>query len=209
MNRARSLANCAFGLALFAAITSSGCDKSAPSVSSQTPATPEESFRSIVDTIRRGIETSGGALAGGVPHRDGGLTTIAISNKVVDEYIPPTNEGDAPRAKISIESESQIIIQRAPIGDGRAEQPAENVDADSAGFTVDVSDPVTMSQSRSTSRRAARSSSPDVPVARPNKTTATYDLIHKNGRWELAAEIDREKNLAAYEAFDYALKTQF
>jgi len=208
MNLARSFARYSFGLALIALLTSWGCDDSATSGGGQAPISPEESFRSIVATIRRGIETSGGALAGGVPHRDGGFTTIAVSNKVVDKYIAPANETELPRGTITIESESHVTIQRAPAGEGRTEQPADNADTNDAGLTVDVSDPVAMAQSRNSSRRAARSSS-DAPIARPNKATMSYELVHREGRWELVTEIDKEKNRAAHEAFDYALKTQF
>lgn len=203
MNHARGLVCCCVAV-LLTAITSVGCDKSAPTAASTAPASPEESFKFIMATLRRGLETaSSGVLTGG---RDGGYTALSVNNKISEEYLPPVKDGEPHRARITIDSESQVTIQPGG-GDRRADQ----LDGDDEGGATgtDSLDPVTIRQAaQNANRQTTPGARSDVPVARPNKVTISYELIHQNGRWELVNPIDREKDQAAFEAFDYALKTQ-
>jgi hypothetical protein len=210
MNLARrSLAYCCLGSLLFA-IVGSGCNQTAPTAG---PArfSPEESFDLILATIRRGLETGAGVVASGgsVPHQDGGFTAISINNKISHEYFPGTRDGETPRATITVSSASRVSIQRAPAGADRNERPSRDSNSGMTDLDVDISDPGSMAlSSGSGSRRLVPGAVSEVSEPRHNSEIRTYELVHRNGRWELVTEIDRETDLAVAEAFDYALSTQ-
>jgi hypothetical protein len=188
------------------AVSLSACDKPAQQTEASRPS-PQESFEFIASTIRRGIEpTSGGMLSGGLSTTAGGYTALSIKNKVVDEYIAPSTDADPPRGRITIESESEVTIQPGARNDGARDGEGATERGTPGEGTSDIESK--MSSARDPSRGKEGPSLSDAPLPRSNKSSATYELIHQNGRWELVTKIDQEKDQAAFEAFQYALKTQ-
>jgi hypothetical protein len=182
--------------ALLIAVVLGACNKPSPQAS--LPPSPEESFKFIVDTIRRSIEsTSGGVFA----PSGGGYTALSMRYAVVDEYLPPHEANESPRGRITIEEESEVTIQPAQRGD---DEMREADDRDNAASGGSLQSPSARSQTRSGEGPSFK----EAPLPRTNKASKVFELVRKNDRWELATEINREKDPAVFEAFDYALKTQ-
>jgi hypothetical protein len=188
------------------AVTWSACDKSAPAVADQP--SPEEGFKFIVSTIRRAIETtSSGVMPSGSLSGGGGFTALSIRTQVADEYIAPATDGDAPRGRITIASESEIMIQPgARNGEDGNERKSNELGGPSAEGATDIESLIQAARSQSGRGNGPPLSESSLP--RTSKASKTYELVHKDGRWTLETDIDREKEPAAFEALDYALKTQ-
>lgn len=197
--------------ALVAVIATAGCEQGAPGTGMPGASTPKESFDSVLATFRRGIETgSGGVVAGsgGISHGDGGYTSFSIDNRVSYEYFPPANEGDEPRATITVASKSRVSVQPAQPGEGRDKRDERGGRGDETDLDVDVLDPATISVSKGASRPADLGLGPQVPEARETTDARRYDLVYRSRRWQLVTQIDSETDKAALDAFEYALKTQ-
>ncbi|MEX2315836.1 MAG: hypothetical protein WD669_01700 [Pirellulales bacterium] len=205
--------------AIVAAIASAGCQKSAPVVAAARP-TAEESYRFILDTFRRGIETgSGGVMPGLVTRQNGGgYTAVSVNNKVSDELIPPTKAGEPYRAKITVTSRSRY--SRVPAGaDGKTGRDDEAGAGDDFGATgdaaitdptIDILEPGLIGSPGSArgGRRGPRGTT-DVPLTRPaEEEVRVYELVYRNDRWELITEIDQKNDQAVQRAFEHALGTQ-
>jgi hypothetical protein len=193
---------------LLFAVLLSACDKPAPPAAANPPS-PEESFEFIVTTIRRGIETaSSGIVPGGSSQGDDGYTAVSINNKVDDEYIAPAKESDAPRGRITIERESEVTIQPG----GRNNKDGDEQRGSNGPGTALADGSVNVESMKNTARNQARQSEgpslSEAPLPLTSKVSTDYELIHRNGRWQLETKIDQEKNPAIFEAFDYALKMQ-
>jgi hypothetical protein len=189
-------------------IVVSACNRPAPPAAPTRPS-PEDSFQFIVATIRRSIETSSSGLSGGVAHGDGGYTALSINNKVLDTYIAPAAEGQSPRGKITIDSESEVTIQPGSRSGDRRDD-SRGIGDSGIGAADNRADASVFTKSdRTSAQRGDRPSLIEAPLPSTNKVSTTYELAYRNGRWELESEIDQSMEPATYEVFQHALRMQF
>ena len=173
---------------------------------------PEESFKLIVETFRRGIED---IPIGFVMRQDSGQSMMVGKNEVSHALVRPTKEGEPYRAIITVTSESRYSIQRTReeiAEDEREEQSAASDllddSAEEDGQEVFDSELIGRASSKSDSRRSLPGATGQFVDRRADEGEKNYELVYENGRWNLITELDPETEQAIGDAFDRALKTQ-
>jgi hypothetical protein len=173
---------------------------------------PEESFKLIVETFRRGIED---IPIGFVMRQDGGQSMMVGKNEVSDKLVRPTKEGEPYRAIITVTSESRYSIQRTreeAAEDEREQQSAASDllddSAEEDGQEVFDSELIGRASPKNETRRSLPGATEQFVDRRADEGEKNYDLVYENGRWSLITELDDETEQAIGDAFDRALKTQ-
>jgi hypothetical protein len=211
----------AFVAATLTVAAAVGCQKPANnSATAVAPAntaqpTPEESFATIVETFRRGVED----VPIGFIAKDGSgsQTMMTGRNEVTHELFPPTKEGDPFKAVIKVKSESRYSLQRSTeepsvenskqaTGDSSADSLADDSD-------VQIFDPAVASAPGANGadrRTTAKADKKAVAIAPPveNIHERPYELVYENGRWKLVTELDPKTEGSIQLAFDRALESQ-
>jgi hypothetical protein len=185
------------------------CKHSSPSgtVAKKGKPSPEESFALIYETFCRRMEE---APVGFVVSGSTGSTTMTGTNKVSKELIPPTNDTEPYKAIITVASQTQYTLQRAPDASDdspheksgtqkKSDVPAESDDKNALAF--DSSSEITKSHSplHATAEAVTR---------RELKGDTKYELIYENGRWKLVTKLNPETEQSVQFAFNSALDTQ-
>ncbi len=175
---------------------------------------PEDSFKLIVETFRRGVEE---VEIGFVLRDDSGHSMMTGKNKVSHELIPPANENERYRAIITVDSQSRYSIQRSTGDEEQAddeETGGEQTDVfaeSGAEDSVEILEPdlVSVNGTETKDRRAPSDTKGKQTVARrPDKAERKYELIYENERWVLVTKLDPETEQSIRYAFDRALGTQ-
>jgi hypothetical protein len=173
---------------------------------------PEESFKLIVETFRRGIED---IPIGFVIRQESGQSMMVGKNEVSHKLIRPTNEGDPYRAIITVTSQSRYSIQRTreETAPEEEEEPSAASDLtdefdEENGQEIFDSDLVGGGSSKSETRRTTPGETEQFVARRPDEGQRDYDLVYENGEWRLITETDPETEQAIRDAFNRALKTQ-
>lgn len=169
-------------------------------------ATPEESFESIVEMFRRGVEDI--PIGFRVDDGSGGRTLMTGRNVVTHQLIPPGGDGDTYRAEITVESQSEYSLQRS--NTSSASQPATS-DAQPAADGSDFQslDPSQASSPGAGTASSAKGDKSAVTVARnEEKDMRTYKLVYENGRWKLVSKLDPNTEGSIKFAFERALASQ-
>lgn len=177
--------------------------------------TPEESFKLIVDTFRRGMED--------VPIRfvmrdEGGQSMMVGKREVSHELIRPTKEGEPYRAFITVHTQSHYSTQRTkvPEENGAEEQAEEGSSGieplgesdDENGLETFDSDLVSAPGTSKESRRSATAPAEELVARRTDQGQQRYELVYENGLWTLVSKLDPETEQSIGYAFEKALKTQ-
>jgi hypothetical protein len=177
-------------------------------------ASPEESFKIILATFKRGIEDVQAGFV--LPESAGsGHSMLATQNKVTSELIPPANEAEPYRATITVTNRSRFSLQRNEAEEkerkdekNQQESSSSTTDATGADNGVQILDPDLVSSS-STSKGKKGPSITDSAVSRQTiESQRTYELVYENGRWNLVTKLDEELEKSIQGAFDQALGTQ-
>jgi hypothetical protein len=176
---------------------------------------PEESFKLIVETFRRGVED---IQIGFVMRQEGGHSMMTGRNKVSHELIPPTKDGEPYKATITVTSQSRYSIQRTNVpveSDHKDDVKDQTTSADPLNETDDTSgleildpDLVGASGSSSQARRSSAGSTERLVDSRPDQGERKYELVYEKGRWNLVTKLDSETEQSIENAFVQALKTQ-
>jgi hypothetical protein len=213
----------AFG-AVLAALAAVGCaNETTPAGGGRPPGTvslgPEESFAEILATFRRGIETGAeGVPAGGINRQGGGYSVMSINNTVSHKLLPPSSEGEPYRATITVVSQSRYSIQRTSPDSDDADRDDGSKESEGSGDPtrpldtgVEVYDDelITSTGGSGGSRRQTPTTPDAVPLRRQGEFTQTYDLVYRNGRWELVTQINPDTERAVLNAFKRALSMQY
>jgi hypothetical protein len=177
--------------------------------------TPDESFKLIVDTFRRGMED---VPIGFVMREEGGQSMMVGKREVSHELIRPTKEGEPYRAIITVHTRSRYSIQRTkvPEENGAEEQANEGSsgveplgEPDEANG-LETFDPELVSTpgSNNDSRRSTAAQTEEIVARRPDEGQQKYELVYENGLWTLVTKLDPETEQSIRYAFEKALKTQ-
>ncbi len=209
----------AFVVAALIAVAGAGCQKksSDTGTTAATPTaiqlTPEESFKLVVETFRRGVEDVPVGFV--VQDRSGSQTMMTGRNEVSHELLPPANDGDPYKAVITVKSQSRYSVQRSEKtdDDANADQESESSNRDPAsddGSGVEVFDPDLVAapgaDRRTTSKKVDKNA---VAVAQKvEKHERNYELVYENGRWKLITKLDPKTEGSIKLAFDRALDSQ-
>ena len=210
-------------LTAVSAILSSGtgCQKQVEGVSSAAPAarlakpTPEDNFALVVEDFRRGVQD---IPIGFVLQEEGGHSMMTGRNKVTHELIPPAKDGDPYKAVITVVSESNYSIQRVQgEGNENAQQDEEASDEgsndplsadESDGAEVFDSDLVSTPKDTPKNRRSPQSAGGKTVARQADSEERKYELVYKDGKWELVTELDLKTEKSIQNAFDHALSMQ-
>jgi hypothetical protein len=175
----------------------------APAQGTSGQPTAEESFETVVDTFRRGVEDI--AIGFRVPDGSGGQTLMTGRNEVSHKLIPPAKPGDPYKAEITVTSQSEYSLQRSKAPSVQAES---NQTADS-GDDAQIYDPAVASAPDAGNEATTTADKNAVTVARTDNTyQRTYELIYENGRWKLLTKLDPKSEELIKFAFDRALGSQ-
>jgi hypothetical protein len=195
-------------------LVSAGCQKkpayveAQPAAAKPAPTTPEESFETIFETFRRGVEDV--PIGFVVQDSSGSRTMMTGRNKVTHKLLPPQKEGDPLRAEIKVTSDMQYSLQRStqtPESD-ESEQSDATADetAQSDNPDVEIFDPQVAS---APSAAPAKADPGAVTVNQRNNTyERIYVLVYEGGRWKLVTELDLKTEESIKLAFDRALNSQ-
>jgi hypothetical protein len=176
---------------------------------------PEESFKLIVDTFRRGVED---VPINFVVRQEHGHSMMVGKNDVRHTLIPPSKEDDPYKAIITVDSKSSYSIQKSGASEeddahgNRSEEPPRaggELANDPSGLEVFDSDLVNASPSTNSNRSNGPIASEPIVRRRADDWPAReYELEYRNGRWELLTKLDPETEQSIQNAFDQALRTQ-
>jgi hypothetical protein len=202
---------------LLIVVSGAGCQKKPADAQATNAAakpalsTPEESFATVIENFRRGVEEIPIHLA--VRDSSGGETLMTGRNRVTYELLPPQNEGEPFKAKITVTSDTQYSVRRAPELPVENSNQSEDAGADSASTDssdVQILDPAVASvPSAGRSSTAGKSNGSVGKVVREeNVLEREYELVHENGRWKLVTELDPATEESIKLAFDRALAAQ-
>jgi hypothetical protein len=212
-----------FAFAVCAALASlnlAGCSdtpdsiNNSPNAAAPSKPSPEESFELIVATFERGVED---IPIGFVVRSEGGHSMMSGRNEVTHELVRPAKEGDSYRGVITVDSAWKYSVQQST-EDPRESEP--NEDSGNAGSSLDEpadagsieildSDLIASSGSGNESRPAPTGVAEKKVVRRPDEEAVrNYELLYKNGRWELVTKLDPETEQSIENAFKKALRTQ-
>jgi hypothetical protein len=191
----------------------SASNASAAAGKTTTKPGPEESFKLIVETFRRGIED---IPIGFVMRQDSGQSMMVGKNEVSHQLIHPKKQGQPYRAIITVTSESRYSIQRTreetPPEDEREEQSLANSLTDDSdeedGQEIFDSELIGSASSKNDSRRTTPGETEQFVDRRADAGERHYELVYENDKWRLVTELDPETEQATRDAFDRALKTQ-
>ncbi|MCI0334994.1 MAG: hypothetical protein L0228_17440 [Planctomycetes bacterium] len=209
----------AFVLAALIAVSGAGCERrssdagTTAAAPTATQLTPEESFKLLVETFRRGIEDVPVGFV--VQDGSGSQTMMTGRNEVSHELLPPAKDGDPYKAVIIVKSQSRYSLQRSEKPDDAAnsDQESDNESFDPAsddGSGVQVFDSDLVSapgaDRRTTSKKVDRNA---VAVAQKvEEHERPYELVYENGRWKLVTKLDPKTEGSIKLAFDRALDSQ-
>jgi hypothetical protein len=210
-------ANVACVLAI--AAIGAGCQKEpatvAPATTTQAVTlSPEESFKEVVESFRRGMEEIKIGFA--VPDSSGGLSTMTGSNDVSSELIPPGKEGEPYRGIIKVVSQARYSVQRSGEEPLEAEQQETDQAIDNGlaatgdESATEVFDPALVSPGSTNSNPAAAKPGKGQPTiaSREKDLERMYELVYENGRWKLTTKLDPKTEKSIQHAFDRALDSQ-
>jgi hypothetical protein len=180
----------------------------------QAKPSPEDSFRLIVETFRRGVED---VPIGFVLRGADGHSMMTGKNEVSDELIPPAKEGEPYKAVITVGSQSRYSIQHSTTeSEGAEEAQAADDGTDSfadlgEGGGVEVFDPDLIS-TPGAARDGRNSPSPETTektvTRQADRQDRRYELIYEDGKWSLVTKLDPETEQSIQNAFRRALATQ-
>lgn len=167
---------------------------------------PEESLDLIMATFRRRMEETpiGFVVADG-----NGRSTLIGTNKVSCEVLRPANPSDPYKAVVTVVSRSTYSIKRTKDNPQEEGGPKSKDDASVVGGEEFVStnaggqapaEPVAGGESAK--------SSDDVVARRPDEEVRKYELLHRNGKWVLTTELNKETEQSIQNAFNSALAVQ-
>jgi len=207
-------------------LTCAGCQSETSSANGGAAVRPgpKESFDGIVQFVRRQLETGTSDIPSGfVMEKDGRRSQFVIRNDVTSELIPPSKEGDAYRATITVTSKSTYSLRRTEDsertdGDNGKKGSGQNSeqrsllddsDADSSGFAVFDNDLVTPAPKANAKDDDASAEDATTVVTRQvDEDESTFDFVYENSKWVLKTEPDPETERAIKAAFERALRMQ-
>jgi hypothetical protein len=192
-----------------------GCNHRAASKSAQpAKATPEDSFKYILETFRRQVEDQNISF---VVTDGSSRTAMSGSNKVSSELFPPKNAGENYKAVVTVESVSQYSLRRSRSSDEiEREKKSKN---QSSSSLVDSSEKkdievvdsrfAATSQDSNNQSSATTSAPPQETVQRrPDGEVRKYELVHDGDHWQLVTKLDPKTEQSIKFAFDEALSRQ-
>ena len=207
-------------------LTCAGCQSETSSTQGGAAARPgpKESFDGIVQFVRRQLETGTSEIPSGfVMEKHGRRSQFVIRNDVTSELIPPSKEGEAYRATITVTSKSTYSLRRTEEsertdGDNGKRGSDEGYesgsllgdsDADSSGFAVFDNDLVSPApKSGAKDKDAAAEDATTVVTRQVDEDESKFDFAYENGKWVLKTEPDPETERSIKAAFERALRMQ-
>lgn len=191
---------------LVAASSFTGCNRGAsPTNASESESKPgkldpEDSFKFVVKTFRRNIERPNrqGFRSGS----GGASSNFTYSDRVTEQFNPPSKEGGVFQGSIIITTISTYSITHAQ--EEKEEKNSSSEDEKDRLDPADLTDlkSVAPSQGKGVDFR-------DSPVSRrETKEVQTYELEFQDGRWVLTTELDPDTERSLQEAFKHALRQQ-
>jgi hypothetical protein len=194
-----------------------GCNQKAalptPAISERPG--PEQSFEEIVKLFKDGMELPGSNLSEVLPQDTGASSRIQVHNTVTSQLIPPANADDFYRGSITVSSQSMYSIRRAVEDDKKSDDESQNTAQDN-GFGTLGDDEGTEFQSfdeglisgPTNDEKKPESGIKPIVQRRPEKDDRTYELIYREGRWQLITKLDPKTEASVANAFDRALRHQ-
>jgi hypothetical protein len=196
---------------------SAGCEKTAapvvrPSVNVQAASLgPEESFKVVVDTFRRGME--GLPIGFRMQDESGGLSMMTAQNEVSYELIRPEKAGNPYKGIVTVRIETRYSMQRPT----ESPEPTEDENEQKKNITLpedegdaEVFDSELVSTPGKGSRTKATATDELAPALARKADTheRKYELVYDNGRWKLTTKLDPKTEKSVQQAFDRALEQQ-
>jgi hypothetical protein len=141
-----------------------------------------------------------------------GRSTLVGTNKVSYELIRPATPADSYKAVVTVISRSSYSIKRTKESsqeDGGQKSKDESTGKPGSESNNDLSSTTggspTLAESAAGGEQAKSS---DDTLRRPDEEVRKYELLHKNGKWVLTTELNKETEQSIQNAFNSALAHQ-
>lgn len=200
----------------FAALVGSGCDRAAPPSEQAAVERPaaEVSFEAIAEAVKDGIEVRGGDVTGFVTQQSSASSRFQVHNTVTSQLIPPATPNDPYRGTITVTSRSIYSLRRSAEEDDKNDQedapvdngfgPSSGTDEEDSGFNSLDNELV----SDSAGDEEAGATELESVQRRSDEDIRNYELVYKDGRWELTSKLDPKTEKSVENAFNRALSLQ-
>lgn len=193
-----------------------GCrpEAAAPPPAVAEHSSPAESFEEIVKVFENGMELPGSNLSDVFRQDTGASSRIQVHNTVTSELIPPASADEPYRGTITVSSQSVYSMRRAVEDKDESEDDDYQQAAGSNAFGTESSNTEFQSFDQGLIANApkdekkAESSETPIVQRRPEKDDRTYELLYRDGRWELITKLDPKTERSVANAFDRALRHQ-
>jgi hypothetical protein len=178
---------------------------------------PEQSFEEIVKLFKNGMELPGSNLSEVLPQDARASSRIQVHNSVTSQLIPPTKTDEFYRGTITVSTQSMYSMRRANNGEKESDDEFQNSAGDNGFGTLEESDGAgTEFQSFDKGLIAGATSDEknseagETPIVqrRPEKDDRNYELIYREGRWQLLTKLDPKTEASVANAFERALRLQ-
>jgi hypothetical protein len=196
------------------AAAGTGCRRESSPPVEATPERPaaELSFEAIVEVVKDGIEMPGGDASAFVAQRTGATSRFQVHNTVTSQLIPPATTSDPYRGTITVTSRSIYSLRQSVEEDDKEEEAPvddrfsldDDAEESDSGFSSLDQDLV----SESADDKKAGATELESVRRRADEDVRTYDLVYKDGRWELTSTFDPKTEKSVENAFKRALGLQ-
>lgn len=175
---------------------------------------PKQSFEEIVKLFENGMELPGSNLGGVLSQDTGTSSRFQVHNTVTSQLIPPANPNESYRGTITVSSQSIYSLRHTSEDKDESEDKHRNNAGNNSfdaggdeGAEFQSFDQGLIANAQD-DEKESHSSDTQAVHRRPEKDDRTYELLYRNGRWELVTKLDPKTEASVANAFDRALRRQ-
>jgi hypothetical protein len=173
---------------------------------------PAESFKNIVTQFRRAVADKPGGF---VHSHEGSFSRLQFRREVEDELIPPENEGDNYKGRVTVVTKFSYRY-RPPLEDADAESDRREKSSNNRDSSRDLDGPPIESlnslgkdyAATTEKNRKGEFAPKTVGVDTEDEEVKSYDLAYEGDRWVLKTKPDPTTDQLISEAFAFVLKYQ-
>ncbi|TWT89011.1 hypothetical protein Mal64_25020 [Pseudobythopirellula maris] len=169
------------GILALAAFTAAGCGDNPPASNNLAvelleteELTPEQSFKNIVEAVKRQVDNRGlrDAMSLGMSSTVPGEPMTDWNTTIEHDFTPPASEGEPYRGSVTFNTVSKTVFINTGSSDGSGEE---------AEAASESSSPLSQMGSSSSPYRELK-----------DQTSQRYEFEYRGSRWELVSEVDEE-----------------
>ncbi|QDT67157.1 hypothetical protein MalM25_00540 [Planctomycetes bacterium MalM25] len=195
-------------VSFFVLLALSGCTEPArPPAPPKAPPTAEESFAKIVGTLTQRIENEPLVSGGQLDAPPG--TPVADARVYVSHELAPAVEGEPRRGSICFSTKAKVTVVLPPPNEEDQKQDRAKTESEVAELQAELEgvadiDSLVVPTTEGLNSRLGKSPIHEIT---PDDESC-YELEHRDGRWELLTELDKENEPFFALEMEFAIKKQ-